>query len=176
MVPIGFPTSPEIVYGFGFSATYKSFDIAAFFQGSARSSFWIDMNKTAPFIDNDGDGSVASQNQLLQAIADSYWSETNRDLYAFWPRLSPQLNQNNMQRSTWFMRDGAFLRIKQVEFGYTLPRALLNKYGVKNFRLYFTGNNLLTLSAFKLWDVEMAGNGLGYPIQKTLTFGLQLGF
>lgn len=174
-VPIGFPTSPEIVYGFGFSCTYKGFDFSAFVQGSARSSFWIDPAKTAPFIDNDGSSSVISQNQLLQAYANDYWSEDNRDLYALWPRLSSTLNENNSQRSTWFMRDGSFMRLKQVEFGYTIPHNLLQRIRLANARLYVTGGNLLTLSKFKLWDVEMAGNGLGYPIQKTLTFGIQLG-
>ena len=176
MVPIGFPTSPEIVYGFGFSSNYKGFDFSAFFQGSARSSFWIDQTRTSPFIDNDGNSSVTSQNQLLKAYADNHWSEANRNLYALWPRLSSTYNGNNAQRNTWFMRDGSFLRVKQVEFGYSIPSVVMQKIHVHSARLYFTGGNLFTLSKFKLWDVEMAGNGLGYPIQKTFTFGLQVGF
>lgn len=74
------------------------------------------------------------------------------------------------------MRNGSFLRLKSLEFGYTLPKKLIEQAGVTNLRLYFSGTNLLTFSKFKLWDPEMAGNGLGYPIQKILNFGLQVSF
>jgi hypothetical protein len=74
------------------------------------------------------------------------------------------------------MRDGSFLRLKSLEFGYTLPEKLIKHAGVKNLRLYFSGTNLLTFSNFKLWDPEMAGNGLGYPIQKVYNAGLQISF
>ena len=78
-VPIGYPSIPEIVYGFGVSFGYKGFDISAFFQGQARESFWIDAENTTPF---QGD------TQLLKAYADSHWSEDNQDMYALYPRLS----------------------------------------------------------------------------------------
>ena len=175
-VPIGYPTTPEIVYGFGFSAGIKSFDFSAFFQGSARSSFWMDVKATSPFIDVDGSSSVQSENQLLKAYADDYWSEDNRDIYALWPRLSDTYNENNGQRSTWFMRNGAFLRLKSVEIGYTFPKHLIEKMRMENMRIYVTGQNLLTFSKFKLWDIEMGGSGLGYPIQRVLNVGLHVSF
>jgi TonB-linked SusC/RagA family outer membrane protein len=168
MVPIGYPTSPDIVYGFGFSGGWKGFDLSCFFQGLARESFWIDPSATSPFIDG--------QSALLKVYADSHWSEDNRNLYALWPRLSPTLNTNDTQPSTWFMRDGSFLRLKSVEFGYTLPAKLVSRAKVTSLRLYFSGTNLLTFSKFKLWDPEMGGDGLGYPIQKVFNFGLQLSF
>ncbi|RBL88562.1 SusC/RagA family TonB-linked outer membrane protein [Chitinophaga flava] len=176
MVPIGFPTMPEIIYGFGFSAKYKGVDFSAFFQGSARSSFWIDVQATSPFINNSEDKSVIGETQLLKAYADSHWSEENRDLYALWPRLSPVLNTNSMQTSTWFMRNGAFLRLKQVELGYTLPTSLTRRLHMSNLRVYANATNLLTFSKFKLWDIEMGGKGLGYPIQRVVNFGLMVGF
>lgn len=176
MVPIGFPTMPEIIYGFGLSTGYRDFDLSFFFQGLARESFWIDAYRTAPFIDTDEDANIISKNALLRAYAENHWSENNRDVYALWPRLSARQLDNNTQRSTWFMRDGAFLRLKSVEFGYTLPQKLTNKIGIKNLRIYFAGTNLLTISKFRLWDPEMAGNGLGYPIQKVYNGGLQISF
>lgn len=163
-VPIGYPTVPEIIYGFGFSSKLRNWDFSAFLQGSARSSFWIDVEDTSPFID---------QSQLLKAYADDYWSEENRNLYALWPRLSAEVNGNSNVRNTWFMRDGSFLRVKQVEAGYTFPQHRLK---MENLRLYATATNLFTFSKFKLWDVEMAGNGLGYPIQKQICIGLEVGF
>ncbi len=167
MVPIGNPTSPEIIYGFGFSAGYKGFDASIFFQGLANESFWINPVTTAPF---------QGQTQLLKVYADSHWSEDNQDMYALWPRLSPNLNQNNIQSSTWFMRDGSFLRLKQLELGYTVPGQWQKQMHINQLRFYFSGTNLLLFSKFKLWDVEMAGNGLGYPIQRVLNFGVNLTF
>jgi TonB-linked SusC/RagA family outer membrane protein len=169
-VPIGYPTTPEIVYGFGFSMGYKGFDLSAFFQGLARESFWMDASKTAPFI---GD------TQLLKAYADSHWSEENQDIYALWPRLSTVSSlghNNNIQRSTWFMQNGAFLRVKQIELGYSLPENLLNRIRISSARIYLNTSNPFVWSKFKLWDVEMGGDGLGYPIQKVFNLGLQVSF
>ncbi|MDR3184333.1 MAG: TonB-dependent receptor [Prevotellaceae bacterium] len=169
MVPIGLPTTPEIVYGFGFSTGYKGFDLSVFFQGLANESFWIntgtDVGNTVPFVND---------TQLLQVYADSHWSEANRDLYALWPRLSIDRNENNLVSSTWFMRDGSFLRLKSLEIGYSLPKKLISRLHLSQLRIYFSGTNLLTFSKFKLWDVEMAGNGLGYPIQRVLNVGVNL--
>ncbi len=167
-VPIGFPTVPEIIYGVGFSAGYKGIDFSAFFQGSARSSFWINPQTTAPFAASGG----GVENQVLKAYGDSHWSEDNRDLYALWPRLSTKHVASNEQRSTWFMRSGDFLRLKQLEIGYTLPNNFIKN--IKKVRIYANGTNLLSFSKFKLWDVEMAGNGLGYPVQRVFNIGLNL--
>ncbi|MDD6750546.1 MAG: TonB-dependent receptor [Bacteroidales bacterium] len=176
-VPIGFPTSPEIIYGFGASCGYKGFDFSLFFQGLARESFWIDATSafnsstnrfgTAPFVNN---------GQLLKAYSESHWSEDNRDIYALYPRFSAYENTNNTQVSTWWMRDGAFLRLKQLEIGYTLPQKLTNKIHIENLRVYFQGNNLLCWSKFKLWDPELAGEGFNYPIQKTINIGVNVTF
>jgi TonB-linked SusC/RagA family outer membrane protein len=166
-VPIGNPTSPEIIYGFGISAGYKGLDVSVFFQGLANESFWIDASATSPF---------QGQTQLLKAYADSHWSEEHQDMYALWPRLSSVLNPNNTQTSTWFMRDGSFLRLKQAEIGYTIPGKWQQKLRINQIRFYVSGTNLLLFSKFKLWDVEMAGNGLGYPIQKVFNIGLNITF
>lgn len=167
MVPIGNPVSPEIIYGFGFSAGWKGFDASVFFQGLANESFWINAVSTSPF---------QGQTQLLKVYADSHWSEDKRDIYALWPRLSSYINSNNVQTSTYFMRDGSFLRLKQVELGYTLPQRLTNRIHVDNLRFYLSGSNLWTWSRFRLWDVEMAGNGLGYPIQRIINLGINITF
>ncbi len=167
-VPIGYPYTPEIIYGFGASFGWKGFDISAFFQGSARSSFWIDPSEVAPFI--------GGQRALLADIANSVWTEDNRNVYAFWPRLSEGANENNTQTSTWFMRDGSFLRLKSAELGYTLPNKVSKQIGIETARIYLSGTNLLTFSKFKLWDPEMKGNGLGYPIQRVFNIGVQINF
>lgn len=181
-VPLGFPTTPEIVYGFGFSAGFKDFDLSCFFQGLGRESFWINPYATAPFVsylyDNETAPAGVLQNQLLKSIADNHWSPDNQNPYAFWPRLSAtaDLLSNDAQRNTWFMRNGAFLRLKTLEFGYTLPTKVTRRWHIDKTRFYLSGINLLTFSKFKLWDVEMGGNGLDYPIQKVMNVGVLISF
>lgn len=171
-VPIGFPTTPEINYGFGLSMGYKAFDVSFFFQGSARQSFWVDLQNTTPFLDGNTNDGLVGHNAVIRAFADSYWSEENRDVYAMWPRLANYAVSNNRQQSTWFMQDATFLRLKSAEVGYTLPQSLTNRFFVQNLRIYASGTNLMTWSGFKLWDPEMAGNGLGYPVQRVINLGL----
>jgi len=166
-VAIGYPNQPQIIYGFGSTLGYKKFDFNFYFQGSARSSFFIDPGAIQPFVQSAG-----YQSGLLQTIADDHWSETNRNVYAFWPRLSAEYNANNNQPSTWWLRNGSFLRLKQVDMGYSFTN--LKKIAVKNARLYFSATNLFVMSKFKIWDVEMGGNGLGYPIQSIYSLGLQV--
>ena len=192
MVPIGYPRVPEIIYGIGPSITYKNWDFGFMFQGAARTSFFIDPVATAPFINygyfvptgqkvyaQDARPDMVNnaykwgyQTGELQAIHDDHWSEENRDPYAFWPRLSNELVTNNIQPSTWWMRNGSFVRLKTVTLGYTFPP--IAKLANTRPRLYFSANNLFAISKFKLWDVEMGGNGLGYPVQRVYMLGLQI--
>lgn len=72
------------------------------------------------------------------------------------------------------MRDGSFLRLKSVEMGYTFPQGWVKKIFLQNVRIYLSGSNLFLLSYFKDWDVEMAGNGLGYPPQRVANIGLNI--
>lgn len=176
-VPIGLPTTPQIIYGFGFSMGYKSFDLNAFFQGLARESFFINATSeddryygkygTAPFVNNA---------QILQAYAENHWSEENQHLYALWPRLSTTDILNNQQQSTWWLRDGSFMRLKSLEIGYTLPKSIAKHMYISSMRVYFSGLNLFTFSNFKLWDPEQAGQGFSYPIQKVFNFGANVNF
>jgi len=181
-VPIGYPTVPEINYGFGLSLGYKDWDFSFFFQGSARSSFWINASAMTPFI-----RSGATETGLAQFIADDYWSELSANPYSYWPRLSTTRLSNNTQTSTQFMEDGAFLRLKSAEIGYSLPRQLSNKLRLERCRFYVSGTNLLLFSQFKLWDVElrsgntgsgqeMYGSGLRYPLQRVFNLGINISF
>lgn len=167
--PIGYPTTPEIVYGFGGTVGYKNVDFSLFLQGSARSSFFINPQNISPFVINGG-----AQNGLLKVIADNHWSEDNRNSYAFWPRLSDTFVDNNNRTSTWWMRNGAFLRLKSVELGYNIPQSFLDKVKISSLRFYANTTNPVVFSKFKMWDPEMGGNGLGYPVQTTYNFGILL--
>jgi len=171
VVPLGLPTTPEIVYGFGLSMGYKNFDVSGFFQGSGRSSFWINPGAITPFAFSGG-----AQNGLLDVIANDHWSEDNRNVTAFWPRLDQNVSSNNTQTSNWWMRNGSFLRLKNVELGYNISEKALRRLHIGSIRLYANGTNLFVKSSFKLWDPEQGSNGLGYPVQKVFNFGMNVQF
>ena len=167
-VPIGHPTVPEVQYGFGASMGYKAVDFSFFFQGNARTSFFINAGDQgiAPFVDH---------RNALSIIANDYWSETNPNIHAFWPRLSTNAIANNTRNSSWWLRDGSFLRLKSVELGYS-PKGL-ERFGIrKGSRIYLSSQNVLVLSSFKLWDPEMGSKGLGYPPNRRYNLGFQLIF
>ncbi len=167
-VPMGWPTSPQIQYGFGLSTGYKKIDFSFFFQGNANVSFFIDSSSgegIAPFV---------NRRNALKVVARDYWSETNPNVHAFWPRLSVTDVSNNTQQSSWWLRNNSFLRLKTVEMGYNISS--LKKMGIENMRLYFTGENFFVLSQFKLWDPEQGSNGLGYPLTRKFNLGIQVSF
>lgn len=171
MVPIGYPTRPEINYGFGLSSGYKNLDASFFFQGSGNSSFWINSAAMSPFVRSDN-----LETGLAEFIANDYWSETSQNPNASWPRLSTYQISNNNKRNTMFMQNGSFLRLKSVEVGYSLPQKITDVLNLQECRFYMSGTNLLLFSKFDLWDVEMGGNGLGYPIQRVFNFGINVSF
>ncbi len=175
MVFMGYPTTPEVVYGFGFSAGYKGFDLSAFFQGQARVSFFIDPWRVSPFVQSP-QPYIYGNTQVLAAFADSHWSEENQNLYAQYPRMGVNVPSiaNNLQPSSWWMRDGSFMRLKSLEVGYSLPEHVAQRIKLNNLRIYFNGLNLVTFSSFKLWDPEQGGNGFAYPLQKVFNIGLNV--
>ncbi len=168
IVAIGYPTVPEITYGFGPSIGFNSFDFSFYFSGIARTSLFINPTTSgaAPF------GNRFSPNAVLQSWANSYWSEENQNIYAQYPRLSQNPTANNTQTSTFWMRDGSLIRLKQAELGYNLKGLKIRQHNIQNARIYLSGTNLFKISKFKLWDPEMGGNGLAYPLQRVFNFGV----
>lgn len=156
-LPIGNPTTPEIVYGFGPSLQWKGFDFSFFFQGVAKTSLF--MRNLQPF------GKITENKNVQTFIANDHWSPDNQNIFAAYPRLTIDPIANNSAQSTFWMRDGAFLKLKNAEIGYTY----------KNMRFYLRGSNLLTISKFDLWDPEQGGgNGLKYPTQRVFNLGFQM--
>ena len=151
--------TPRLQYGFGGTIQYKKFDFGFFFAGSALRT--IMANGMHPFQEGIG---VGNRN-VIQYIADDYWSEEKQNWDASYPRLGLKSTDiaNNNVASTYWKHNGSFIRLKNVEFGWTF------KYG----RLYINGINLATFTGFKLWDPELSGWN-AYPLQKTVNIGLQL--
>lgn len=170
-VPVGATTRPNQIYGFGASAQWKGFDVNVHFQGAGKSSFFIDGSTVYPF------SGGAWGNILTDVVKEGYWQQgTNENPNAKYPRLSYGGNSNNYRKSTYWLRNGSYLRLKNVEIGYTVPKQLVNKIRMDHIRIYLMGTNLLTFSNFKLWDPELgSSNGQAYPLSKTLTLGLTIG-
>ena len=170
---------PELMYALQADASWKGFDINIQFQGGALCDKMLIGNwangvsdatpLTKPWYAN-------YDNAPLYLVEQS-WRPDNTD--ATYPRLSVNATsyRNNYRVSDFWKRNGAYLRLKNVSLGYTLPRSLTRKVGMESVRLFLTGTNLLTFTEFKYLDPESPNVVTGYyPQQRTLTFGLDLNF
>ena len=152
---------PDYQYAFGMGGSYKNVDFNLFFQGISGLDRWNWVN-------------TETTGNFTASIKD-YWREDNRD--ASFPRFGNA--NNNMQFSTYWMKDASYLRLKNIEVGYTLPQSLLNKTFIKNVRVYAQGTNLITWTDFKEFDPEkVSGDERArvYPGVKGYTFGVNVKF
>ena len=179
-VAIGYTNLPEITYVFGATAQWKGWDFNLFFQGVARTSFFLSGSSIrSPF--STGNMERAAINEDVYG---NVWMSTNtaeQNAGVTYPRLSAGSggagSTNNNRASTWWLRDGSFLRLKSMEIGYSLPQHILQKSFIKSLRFYISGNNLLCFSPFKLWDPEKGtSDGSGYPLNRTFSIGFNANF
>ena len=174
-VAIGATTRPNLTYGFGTSARWKGLNLSLHFQGVGKSTYFIDGSTVYMFSSGDEWGNIlkdmAASNRWIssQISGDPSTEDPNAD----YPRLTYGNNSNNNRQSTFWLRDGSYIRLKTVDIGYTLPKALVNRAYFNEVRIFFIGTNLLTWSGFKLWDPEMgSSHGKNYPLSKTLSLGV----
>ena len=171
---VGNPQNPEIVYGFGLNVEYKGFYASAFFQGVANTS--VVLGGATPEGWFPFSWGVDQSNYRTFAL--DRWTEQNPSQNVLMPRLHKNnVNAgNNRVNSTWWLRDGSFLRLKNVEVGYNIPKTMLNRFNMQSARIYMMGYNLTVWDHIKHWDPETGnGNGgLNYPLPSTITFGLEL--
>ena len=165
---------PTTVYGFGFTVGWKDLSVGMMFQGVAGAERVLNGSSVNPFNGGGGSGNLYSN------IGDR-WTEENPDQNAFYPRLSygseTTSNINNFQKSTWWVRNMNFLRLKTLQISYNLPKPWVNKVHLKNAAVYVMGANLFTLSRFKLWDPELnTDNGASYPNTTSYSVGINFTF
>jgi TonB-linked SusC/RagA family outer membrane protein len=173
-VAIGTTRNPNLVYGVGLAANWKGFDFNVHFQGVGKSSYFISGPAVYPFSEIHESNTLPWGN-ILTDLVGNYWSEDNPDPNAKYPRLSYGGNANNYRESTYWLRDGAYLRFKTLEVGYTIPKAITNKWRINNMRIFFIGSNLFVWDTLKLWDPELSsGKGMDYPISKSFTGGITI--
>ena len=165
---------PTTVYGFGFTVGWKDLSVGMMFQGVAGAERVLNGSSVNPFNGGGGSGNLYSN------IGDR-WTEENPDQNAFYPRLSygseTTSSINNFQKSTWWVRNMNFLRLKTLQISYNLPKPWVNKVHLKNAAVYVMGTNLFTLSRFKLWDPELnTDNGASYPNTTSYSVGINFTF
>jgi TonB-linked SusC/RagA family outer membrane protein len=163
--PIGKPAIPQVLYGFTPSMSYKGFDLTVLFQGATSRNFYLSGQAAWPFVN--------SASAVIETL--DYWTPTNQN--ARNPRVTTQPTQNNTQTSSWWIRNGSYLRLKTGEVGYTLPPAVMSRIKIQSLRFYLSGQNLLTWSAIKNFDPEInVSTGQYYPQQRVVSMGLNVTF
>ncbi len=165
---------PTTVYGFGFTVGWKDLSVGMMFQGVAGAERVLNGSSINPFNGGGGSGNLYSN-------IDDRWTEENPDQNAFYLRLSygseTTSSINNFQKSTWWVRNMNFLRLKTLQLSYNLPKPWVNKVHLKNAAVYVMGTNLFTLSRFKLWDPELnTDNGASYPNTTSYSVGINFTF
>lgn len=165
---------PTTVYGFGFTVGWKDLSVGMMLQGVAGAERVLNGSSINPFNGGGGSGNLYSN-------IDDRWTEENPDQNAFYPRLSygseTTSSINNFQKSTWWVRNMNFLRLKTLQLSYNLPKPWVNKVHLKNAAVYVMGTNLFTLSRFKLWDPELnTDNGASYPNTTSYSVGINFTF
>ena len=179
VVPIGSTSTPNLIYGMGLSAQWKGIDFNIHLQGAGESAYFI--NGAAVYAFSEGTwGNILTDmaepgNRWISAEISGDPSTENPN--AKYPRLSYGGNSNNYRNSTFWLRDGSYLRLKTLEIGYTFPQNWTRKLRMEKARLYFIGYNLAVWDSLKLWDPELtSGNGMKYPLNKSFTLGLNVTF
>ena len=175
-VAIGATDTPSLIYGLGASVSWRGFDLNLHFQGAGKYTFLINSGAVNAFRDG-------RWGNILQGITDNRWissdisgTKETENPNAPYPRLSYGYNLNNQQSSSFWLRNGRFLRLKNLDIGYTLPKPMVNAIHLESVRIYISGQNLITWSPFKLWDPELDSRQRGqiYPITRSLTAGIQI--
>jgi TonB-linked SusC/RagA family outer membrane protein len=180
VVPIGASWRPALEYGMGLSASWNQLDVNVHFQGAGRNSYFLNGPTVYPFVEG-------AWGNILTEVTDpgSRWiskdlatdKATAENPRAKYPRLSYGGNANNYRPSTFWMRNGAYLRFKTLDIGYAVPARIAAKMRVTSLRIYLLAQNLGVWDNVKVWDPEMASSdGTRYPLPKTVTLGMTFKF
>ena len=166
-------TTPKYYYGATITADYNGFDFSVLLQGLG--GFEKQMGSYMAF-------AFYNSGQIQRWQADGAWTEANPDANAIYPKLTNlNMGSENVQSSTFWNRNASFLRLKNVQLGYTIPKSVIQKIKLSNLRIFYSGQNLLSLSHFYTgWDPEMyqatGDQPSFYPITAVHTFGINVKF
>lgn len=168
-IPIGKPTVPEVTMGLSLGVDYAGFDFSAVLSGVANRSVYL--NNAAVW--------ALQNNNKVTALAYGAWEKGVRESDATFPRLTTENNLNNYRSSSFWIKNGNFLRLSNVELGYQLPSSVLRKVNIKQLRLYVNGQNLLSIDKLGKYnlDPEVVDAGVtGYPMMRSFNIGINMKF
>jgi len=164
---IGRGFTPDVMFGINFDFRYKGFDLSMLWQGATAFNFMY-QDLARPF--NNG--------AIPFMILTDYWTPENTD--AAYPRLQYNGAPNNRYTSTYWLKDASYIRLKNIQVGYSIPNSLCEKLRIKSLRVYMAAYNILTFDKVDPFDPE---SGLGvngtywfYPQQKSVNAGINLSF
>lgn len=162
-VPAGYTTNPEYTLGLHGGVSYKGFDVDVLFQGALNRSVYWEGRQFQAFQNN---GTVSE-------VALGRWTPQTADR-ATYPRLATTGNQNNYQASTFWQKNGDFLKLRCLEIGYTIPASAMRKAGIRSLRVFVSGTNLFSADAMEGYaDPETL---YGYPAVRTYNVGFNIQF
>lgn len=159
--------NPKFQFGLNMNASYKGFDFSILFQGQAGAkTYWQhDLANTA---------SVRYGYQMNKEVVEGRWYE-GRTTPAKYPRLLEYSNTKNKQMSDFYLQDLSFLKIRNIQLGYTLPKSIVEKTSLERIRVYGSMENFFTFTSFRGFDPELGGT-LGYPAMKNVVVGINVSF
>ena len=168
-VAIGKSQFPELIFGVNLSAEYKGFDLQLFFQGAGMTDFYYSGYLAKPYLE-------AAGGTLFEHHINNTWTPENPN--AEFPRLYYGNNANNAPMSSHWLRDGSYIRLKNIELGYNLKTSVLKKVSfISALRVFANIQNLFTLSEIKYFDPEIRDSaGKAYPQMKTFILGANISF
>jgi len=162
---IGRGTTPEIIYGLALGAEYKGFDLAMLWQGATHFNANFTGITQSPFFNG----------QVPLDVLSDYWTPENTD--AKYPRMYPGGATNNKFESTFWLQDASYLRLKNLQIGYTFPRKLFTRLKIETLKTYVSAYNLITIDKVYPYDPETGtSRGWHYPQQKSVSVGINLTF
>lgn len=176
-------STPRYMTGINIDASYKGFDFTMFWQGVLKRDWWPGDNNMTFWGVTDGEWWSTSFKEHLDYFRTSD-NVLGENLNAYYPR--PVFNTKNNKSQTRYLQNAAYMRLKNIQLGYTLPKKLVNKLMLQNLRIFVSAENLLTITSLsKTMDPETCGagyqsnsqaNGTVYPLSKTVSFGLSVNF
>ena len=160
---------PDFSYGINFYFEYKNFDLSMFWQGVQGVDVISDLKKETDLWSGLNIGLLNKGTRLLDA-----WTPANPDSDI--PALSRSDVNNEKRVSTYFVENGSFLKLRNIQLGYNLPEKAVKKMKMQRFRLYLSASNVLTIKSRDFTGVDPENPNYGYPIPMNLTFGINIGF
>ena len=160
---------PDFSYGINFYLQYKNWDLTMFWQGVQGVDVISDLKKETDLWAGVNVANLNKGQRLLDA-----WSPSNPDSNI--PALSTYNNNNETRVSSYYVENGSYLKLRNIQIGYNVPKSLANKLYMERLRLYLSAQNLLTIKSKDFTGVDPENANFGYPIPVNVTFGLNVTF